>query len=87
MDYLMVRHKVADFDQWKTFFDSHKEVQLEYGLHFHMLHRNIDDPDELFIIFEIADLDRAREFLNSTELFIVQKQAGVLDKPDIWFLK
>ena len=31
MPYLMVRHRVADFDQWKAAFDAHQAARAEAG--------------------------------------------------------
>jgi hypothetical protein len=51
----------------------------------HLL-RNIDDPNEVIILFELEDLQKAREFSASSDLRERMQEAGVVDKPDIYFL-
>ena len=45
-----------------------------------------DDPAEVVILFEVNDLDRARELVGSDELREVMQSAGVVDQPDVYFL-
>ena len=51
----------------------------------HLL-RNIDDPNEAVILFEVEDLQKAREFSASDDLRERMQEARVIDKPDIYFL-
>ncbi len=44
MKYMLVRHKVADFDAWKKVFDSHADAQRESGMALERLMRNTEDP-------------------------------------------
>ncbi len=48
--------------------------------------RNIDDPSEVVILFEIGDLQKARELVASDDLRERMQEGGVIDKPDIYFL-
>ena len=48
--------------------------------------RNADDPAEVVMLFEIDDLDRAREFVGSDELREAMQSAGVVDQPAVYFL-
>jgi hypothetical protein len=86
MRYLLVRHKVAEFDQWKSAYDAHLPAREKAGLVEGHLLRNIDDPNEVLILFEVADLQKAREFVDSADLRAAMEKAGVVDKPDIYHL-
>jgi hypothetical protein len=86
MPYLLVRHKVADFAQWKRVFDSHAEAQRQSGLCIEKVLRNIDDPQEVILFFEVTDLGKARGFVSSPEVPRAKEESGVVDKPDIYFL-
>ena len=86
MTYLLVRHKVADFDAWKEVFDSHAEAQGEFGMKIDKVLRSIDDPNNVFLWFEVSNLDKAREFVTSPEVPQAMKDSGVTDTPDIHFL-
>lgn len=86
MGYLLVRHKVKDFQEWKRLFDSHKEAQRAAGLQIEKVMRNLYEPNEVFLFFDVTDLAKARGFVNSPDLAEVRAAAGVLDKPDIYFM-
>jgi hypothetical protein len=86
MPYLLVRHKVADFTNWKRVFDSHAEAQRQSGLRIERVLRNLDDRDEVVLLFEVMDLEKARAFVSSPGVPRAKEQSGVVDKPDIYFL-
>jgi hypothetical protein len=84
LGYLLVRHKVREFREWKRVFDAHKDAQRHAGLRIEKVMRNIYEPNEVF--FEVMDLAKARGFVQSKEVPKAQEEAGVVDKPDIYFL-
>ncbi len=86
MPYLLVRHKVADFSTWKAAYDSHSQARQKAGLQEEHLLRNIDDPNVVILLFEADDIQKAQEFANSSDLREAMQKAGVIDKPDIYFL-
>ena len=86
MNYLLVLHKVADFSKWKPVYDAHLPARQAAGAKELHLLRNIDDPNETVILFEVEDLQKAREFSASDDLRERMQEAGVIDKPDIYFL-
>jgi hypothetical protein len=83
---MLVRHKVADFERWKAVFDSHAAAQREAGIHPRHVLRSLDDPNEVFILLDVDDLDKARAFVTSPDVPGAQEASGVLDEPDLWFL-
>ncbi len=87
MPFLLVRHKVKDYAAWKPFFDRHATARKAGGCKGGYLYRNIDNPNETVVIFEWDKLDRARAFAGSEDLRKIMEQAGVADKPDIYFLE
>jgi len=86
MGYLLVRHKVREYHEWKRVFDTHKDAQRHAGLRIEKVMRNLYEPNEVFLLFEVMDLARARGFVSSSEVSDAQTQSGVVDKPDIYFL-
>jgi hypothetical protein len=84
--YVIVRHKVRDFKKWKPVYDSDKQKRVEAGLtEKHLLH-GADDPNEVVMMFEAHDLKRAKAFGASAELRQKMEEAGVVDKPTMYFL-
>ena len=84
--YMLVRHKVADFSEWKRGYDAHLPKRAEAGLTEKYLLRGADDTNEVIILFEASDLTRAKGFAGSADLRETMQKVGVLDKPDIYFL-
>jgi hypothetical protein len=84
--YMLVRHKVRDFDTWKTGYDAHAPKRADSGLAEKYLLRSADDPNEVVILLEAGSLERARAFAESPDLRQKMQEAGVVDKPDIYFL-
>ena len=87
MPYLLIRHKVADFSKWKPAYDSHFTVRQDAGLKEVHLLRNIDDPTEVVLLFQAEDLQNVKDFTASADLREKMQEAGVIDKPDIYFLE
>lgn len=83
----MVRHKVGDFGKWKPAYDAHASARTKAGLKQLHLFRNIDNPDEIVLLFLADDLGRAKAFAASQDLRDAMEKAGVTEKPDVWFLQ
>jgi hypothetical protein len=86
MGYLLVRHKVKEFQEWKRVFDAHKHAQVEAGLRIEKVMRNLYEPNEVFLFFEVVDLAKARGFVFGSQVPKAQHESGVVDNPDIYFL-
>jgi hypothetical protein len=85
--HVLVRHKVTDFAKWKPVYDQHLPARQKAGLkEVHFL-RNIQNPNEVILLFSTEDLEKAKAFAASDDLRQVMQRAGVSDKPDIYFLK
>jgi heme-degrading monooxygenase HmoA len=87
MPYLLLRHKVTDYEQWKSAFDAHSVTRQANGSRGGQLFRNASDPNELIILLEWDVLEKAREFVKSEDLRALLQRAGVVDHPTISFLK
>jgi hypothetical protein len=84
--YMLIRHKVRDFSQWKRGYDAHLPKRGEAGLTEKYLLRGANDPNEVIILFEAKDLKRAEDFAGSADLRETMQKVGVVDKPYIYFL-
>ena len=87
MPYMLVRHKVEDYERWKPGFEEHVETRRESGSKGVRLFRNADDPNETVILLEWEDLADARRFAQSEDLRETMQRVGVADQPDIYFLE
>ena len=86
MPYFLVRHKVTDFAKWKPVFDEHGTTRQASGSKGGLLLRSADDPNEVVLLLEWDDLDRARQFAGSDDLRQAMQRAGVADQPDLYSL-
>ena len=84
--YMLIRHKVRDFPEWKRGYDAHLPKRVEAGLTEEHLLRGAKEPNEVILLFEAQDLNRAKTFAESTDLRETMQKVGVVDKPDIYFL-
>ncbi len=86
MAYVLVHHRVGDYDTWRGFFDGHLDARKRAGLRdIHVL-QNSTDPQDIFILMEASDLKKAQEFASSNDLRETMEKGGVMGKPDVYFL-
>ena len=84
--FLLIRHKVRDFADWKRGYDMHQPKRTEAGLTEKHLLQVTGNPNEVVMLFETTDLARAKAFVGSADLQEVMQKVGVVDKPDVYFL-
>ena len=86
MPHILIRHKVEDYAKWKPAFDEHGATRQAKGSKGARLFRNADDPNEVLILFEWDNMERARQFIQSEDLRQTMQRAGVSDQPDLYYL-
>jgi hypothetical protein len=86
MAHLLIRHKVQDFDKWKAAYETHQPARAAAGLTDLRLWHNLEDPDDIFLLFEAVDVAKAKAFAASGDLKERMKSAGVVGQPDVFFL-
>ena len=87
MPSVLVRHKVEDYDKWRAVFFQHGGTREDSGSQGTRIFRNAKDPNELVVLAEWDDLERARQFFQSEDLRQRMQRAGVAEQPDIEFLE
>ena len=87
MPCLLIRHHVADYPAWKAVFDEQGDLRRANGSQGSRLFRNAANPNEILLLLEWDDLERARLFADSDDLREAMTRAGVTDRPNIWFLE
>jgi hypothetical protein len=65
---------------------AHSPARQKAGLREENLLRNIDNPNEVILLFQAGEIEKAKEFSASADLREAMQDAGVVDKPDIYFL-
>jgi hypothetical protein len=79
MTYMLCRNRVADFPRWKAVFASHQAAHLDAGLRLVNLWREMEEPENVFFLFEVASLDQARSFIGNPEAAKAAEASGVID--------
>jgi hypothetical protein len=87
MPALLIRHHVADYAAWKAVFDEHETTRRANGSQGGWLFRDATDPQEVLLLLEWDDLERARLFADSDDLREVLARAAGTDGPEIWLLE
>jgi heme-degrading monooxygenase HmoA len=86
MIYLFVHHEVADYPAWKSVFDSSLDWRTRNGERGCRIFRGLENPNELTLLFEWENAEKARAFMASDELKVRMDKAGVKTKPQIEYL-
>jgi heme-degrading monooxygenase HmoA len=87
MAYMFVRHKVKDYEAWKSVFDSVRDLRKRNGEKAYQILRQDNGSSEIFAMFKWDSMDHARKYASSPELKAAMERAGVVGKPDIYFLE
>lgn len=87
MPYMLVRHRVEDYDRWKRVFDADGSRRRESGCRGGLVFRADDDPGEVVLLLEWEDLEEARRFTASEDSGASAEEAGVADEPDVFYLR
>ncbi len=86
MSRFLVIHHVEDYNKWKPVFDEDSGPREAAGGQGGMLYRDANDPNNMVILWEWEDAQKAREFAQSPRLIEVMQRAGVQGMPTIIFL-
>ena len=85
-NYVLVRSKIRDFQEWKAEYDNHLPSREAAQLTEKHLLRGTEDQNEVIILFGAVDMAKAKAFTESADLREAMQKSGVVDKPDIYFL-
>ena len=86
MVYVLVRHKVDDYNHWRTVFDEALLMRRNAGERSCRVFRNYEDANEVSVLCDFDSFEHARKFLTSAELTRAMEAAGVTESPHIEYL-
>ena len=86
MTQMLIRHTVRDFAKWKPAYEAHRPARQAAGLKDLHLWRNVENQNDVFLLFEVSDVAKAKVFATSPDLKQRMTAAGVMGPPDIVFL-
>jgi hypothetical protein len=82
---LTVHIKVKDFSAWRTSYNGHEKDRASAGITNGRVFRSPEDPNDVVILQDVADVSKARFWLTSNEIKSVMEKSGVLGSPSIRF--
>lgn len=86
MALLVVQHKVRDYTAWRPAFDAHEPSRTGAGVTNGRVYRRAEDPNDLVLLFDVADMAKARTWAAGEDLKKAMQNAGVLGAPTISFV-
>jgi hypothetical protein len=82
---LTVHIKVKDFSAWRTSYNGHEKERASAGITNGRVFRSPDDPNDVVILQDVADVSKARTWLTSNDMKAVMEKSGVLGSPNLRF--
>ena len=82
---LTVHFKVKDYATWRTSYDGHEKSRVSAGITNGRVFRSAEDPNEVVILQDVADVAKARTWIGSDDLKAAIQKDGVIGSPSIRF--
>jgi len=83
---VLVHHQVADYNNWRSVFDTALDFRHLGGECSCRIFRKSGNPNDLTLLFDWENIELAKRFLTSDELRDRMRQAGVVGVPEIQYL-
>lgn len=77
--YMLCRNRVQNFATWQAVISSHEEAHRAAGLKLIQMWRSVEDSSNVFFVFEVKDIGKARTFINTPEAAAAGQESGVVD--------
>ena len=84
--FLVVSHKVEDFDRWLPVFESTGALKKKFGWKQSTVYSVDGDRNNVMVMEEFPSLEKAKAFAASPELKAAMGKAGVAGPPEIRFV-
>ena len=77
--------KVKDYATWRAGYDGHEKNRVSAGITNGRVFRRAEDPNDVVILQDVADVAKARTWLGSDDLKAMMQKGGVIGSPSIRF--
>jgi hypothetical protein len=77
--YMLCRNRIQNFARWKAIIDSYVGAHRAAGLHMRRMWRAVGDANNVFFLFEVESLDKARAFIGAPEAAEAGRDSGVIE--------
>jgi quinol monooxygenase YgiN len=86
MTFVLVRFSVEDLTKWKPVFEEATALRKNFGSMGVRAYSKTDSPNEIVILGEYADNEKAMQMFQSQEFREATARAGVKGPPEVTFL-
>jgi hypothetical protein len=86
MALMIIQHKVRDYVAWSRAYYAQEPSRVGAGITNGRIYRKANDSNDLVILFNVADVAKARAWAAGEDLKAVMQKAGVLGAPAIHFI-
>ena len=87
MKTVILSHRVNDYKEWKKYFDADTARRTAAGLIQVAVGANSRDRQEVHMIFQTSNLEKAMKMMDDTDLKETMKKAGVISEPKMVILE
>ena len=77
--------KVKDYSSWRKSYDENEKSRLSAGITNGRVFRRAEDPNDVVILQDVADVPKARSWFDSDDMKAVMQKSGVIGAPSIRF--
>jgi hypothetical protein len=77
--------KVKDFNAWRSSYNGHEKDRASAGITNGRVFQSPNDPNDVVILQDVADVSKARTWLGSNEMKSALEKSGVVGSPSIRF--
>jgi hypothetical protein len=82
---LTIHHKVKDYTAWRAGYDGQEKSRLSAGITNGRVFRRAEDPNDVVVLQDVADVTKARAWVASDDLKTTMQKSGVIGSPSIRF--
>jgi hypothetical protein len=82
---LTIHIKVKDYGTWRPSYDGNEKGRLAAGITNGRVFRNAQDPNDVVILQDVADVAKARTWFDSDEMKATMQKSGVVGAPRFRF--
>jgi hypothetical protein len=82
---LTVHLKVKDYATWRASYDGRENGRHAAGITNGRVFRSAEDPNDVVILQDVADVAKARSWLGSDDMKAAMQKSGVIGSPSIRF--
>jgi hypothetical protein len=80
---MTIHFKVKDFNAWQTSYNGNEKNRTTAGIRKSKVFRSTDDPNDVLLLQDVADVSKARTWYGSSEMKAVLEKSGVVGSPSI----